>query len=397
MSETLEQQLDEWFPRMIEWRRHLHRNPELSYRETETSRMVAEVLRKLGLETETGIGGHGVTGLIDSGKPGPTIALRADMDALPIRDGKSCDYASQVDGVMHACGHDAHTSVLLAAAGILKERKEHWSGKIKLIFQPAEEMSPGGAQPMIRDGVLTGVDAIYGIHLWTPYPAGSISTRPGPFMAAADEFTITIKGKGGHGGLPHETVDSLVVGAHLAVNLQAIVSRNLDPTEPGVVSIGSIQAGTSFNVIADLCTLNGTVRTFNVEVRDYIRQRLKEITRHTCAMFGAEGEVEYKLGYPPVINHERETQRVWKAAEAHADGEVFTSPLIMAAEDFAYYLQKVPGCFLFVGAGNPEKGIVHPHHHPKFDIDESCMRTAARLFVRLAEGYTDLPVRQPGE
>ncbi|UQZ87226.1 N-acyl-L-amino acid amidohydrolase [Paenibacillus konkukensis] len=380
--EHLLQKVDLLYPEMVGWRRYLHQHPELSYQETETAAYVARHLREWGLDVETGVGGGGVVGRLRGGAEGPTIALRADMDALPIQDEKTCEFASKVKGVMHACGHDAHTATLLGVAKIMAEHREEWKGNMVFLFQHAEELSPGGAHAMIEQGALEGVDFVYGIHLWTPFPVGTVYSKPGAMMAAADEFEITIKGKGGHGGLPHETIDSIAVASHLVVNLQTIVSRSVDPTQPCVVSVGSFHSGTGFNVIAEKAVLIGTVRTFDPELRMQVKERLETYVEQTCRMFGADHAVEYKLGYPPVVNDAGEVERFYRAGASVAP--VQTSPLIMAGEDFAYYLHHRKGCFMFVGAGNPELGITHPHHHPKFDIDESSMAIAAKLFISMA-------------
>lgn len=379
--EALLQAIDLQYPEMVVWRRYLHQHPELSYYEQQTAAYVAKHLRQWGLEVRTGVGGNGVTARLKGNGTGPTVALRADMDALPIQDQKSCEYASQVSGVMHACGHDAHTSTLLGVAKVLSEHKEQLNGDVVFIFQHAEEISPGGAHTMIADGALDGVDYIYGIHLWTPFPVGTACTKSGPLMAAADEFEIVVQGKGGHGGLPHETVDSIVIGSQVVSNLQTIVSRGVDPTLPCVVSVGSFHSGTSFNVIAEQATLIGTVRTFDSDLRMDVMRRMERIIEQTCSMYGASHSFDYKMGYPPVINDGEEAERFFRAGSKVL--QVNPSPLIMAGEDFAYYLQNRKGCFMFVGAGNVEQGIIHPHHHPKFDIDERAMREAARLFVSM--------------
>jgi amidohydrolase len=380
--------LDELYPDMQEWRRYLHQYPELSYMESETASFVADRLRAWGIEPSMNVGGHGVAADIEGGRPGPTVALRADMDALPIQDEKTCEYRSRIDGVMHACGHDGHTSTLLGIARTLQEHRGELPGRVRLIFQPAEEISPGGAQPMIEAGVLEGVDVIYGVHLWTPLPVGTFASRSGPFMAAADEFNIKIAGKGGHGGLPHETIDSVVIASHLVVNVQSIISRNVNPVEPAVISVGSIHAGKGFNVIAESAVLNGTVRSFSEDVRSQLHRRLSEVAEQTAAMFGATAVVETKWGYPVVANHPAEAERFFNVARRLFEPEnVIESPPIMAGEDFAYYLRRVPGVFMFVGAGNAEQGIVHPHHHPRFDIDENAMRHAGKLLLAMTWEY----------
>ncbi|WNR46551.1 M20 family metallopeptidase [Paenibacillus roseipurpureus] len=376
------------YEEMVGWRRYLHQNPELSYQEYDTAAFVAKHLESWGIEVRTSVGGNGVVGLLRGGEPGPTVALRADMDALPIQDEKSCSYTSTKKGIMHACGHDAHTSTLLGIAKVASVRRAELKGNLVFLFQHAEEISPGGADSMIKAGCLDEVDAVFGVHLWTPFPVGHVYTRPGAFMAAPDEFTIRIQGKGGHGGLPHQTIDSVYVASQLVVNLQSIVSRQVDPVDPCVVSVGSFHGGTSFNVIAETSVLNGTVRTFNPALRDDVRERMERIVKGTCEIAQATYEFEYKLGYPTVINDLKEAERFARVSTAMFGAEhVHESPLIMAGEDFAYYLQERPGCFIFVGAGNVESGIIYPHHHPRFDIDERSMLQAANLLLAMALDY----------
>lgn len=375
------------FPAMVERRRHLHRHPELSYQEKETSGFAAEKLRELGVETIVNVGGFGVVGKIRGGLPGKTVALRADMDALPIQDEKSCEYASEVPGVMHACGHDGHTAALLAVAEYFSRIRPQLRGEIRLLFQPAEETCPGGAKAMIEAGALDGVDVIYGVHLWTPIPVGTAASAAGPLMASTDEFFIEMQGLGGHGGMPHKTVDSVVAASALVLQLQSVVSRSVNPLDPAVVTIGSIQGGTAQNVIADRCKLAGTVRCFSEESRELIRERIHALAEGTAQAYGAKANVTYMMGYPSLVNDEKETRRFFAEAPGVFGLRAEKSPPIMPAEDFAYYLQKVPGCFMFVGAGNPEKEAVYPHHHPKFDIDEDAMLHAAGLLIAMAESY----------
>jgi amidohydrolase len=379
--DSLLQAIDLQLPQMVGWRRYLHQYPELSYHEFETAAFVANLLEQWGLEVRTHVGGNGVVARLKGSGNGPTVALRADMDALPIQDEKNCEYASTQKGIMHACGHDAHTSTLLGVAKVMSEHAEQLKGDVVFIFQHAEEQSPGGALSMIKDGALEGVEYVYGIHLWTPFPVGAAYSKPGPMMAAADEFIIVVKGKGGHGGLPHQTIDSVVVASQIVVNLQTIVSRSVNPIEPCVVSVGSFHSGSSFNVIAESAVLNGTVRTFDAGLRLEVKTRMERIVRQTCEMYGADHTFEYKMGYPPVVNDEVEAERFLRAGARVLP--VHVAPLIMAGEDFAYYLHDCKGCFMFVGAGNPEQGAIYPHHHPKFDIDESSMRDAARLFIAI--------------
>lgn len=381
--------LDKLFGAMVERRRHLHRHPELSFNEKETSTYVAGILKELGIEiTEIG-GGYGLVGRLRGALPGKTIALRADMDALPIQDEKECEYASQVPGVMHACGHDGHTSVLLAVAEYYSERLQELRGEIRLLFQPAEETCPGGAVDMIEAGALEGVDVIYGVHLWTPLPLGTAASVAGPMMASVDDFFIDIQGRGGHGGMPHKAVDSVVAGSSLVMQLQSVVSRSVDPLQPAVVTIGSIQGGTAQNVIADRCRLSGTARCFDESTRQVIRERIYALVEGITQSYGTEAHIHYITGYPSLVNDEAEFGRFNRSVGKVTGLKGETAVRIMPAEDFAYYLQHVPGCFVLVGAGNEEKGIIYPHHHPRFDIDEGAMLHAAALMVSMAETYQD--------
>lgn len=379
------ERLDEIYGELVSWRRHLHQHPELSFHEKKTALFVADKLRNWGFDVRENVGGGGVVARIKGEGSGPTVALRADIDALPIQDEKACEYASLVPGVMHACGHDGHTATLLGVAKVISERRAELPGEIVLLFQHAEEVSPGGAAPMIADGALEDVDAIYGVHLWSLLPYGTISSLEGPIMAATDELKIEIRGRGGHGGMPHQTIDAIAIGAHLVVNLQSIVSRNVDPTESCVISIGSIKAGTGFNVIAEKAFLSGTVRTFNREVQDLVRRRIEEVVAATCRMFQADYHLEYKQGYPAVVNDPREVSRFFTVGpQVVPESQVQEMPKVMVAEDFAYYLQQVPGCFMFVGAGNADQGIIYPHHHPKFDFDERAMLHSGKLLMAMA-------------
>ncbi|WP_411343090.1 M20 metallopeptidase family protein [Paenibacillus sp. WLX1005] len=377
---------EERLTEMVEWRRHLHRHPELSFHEYETMAFIADKLRSFGVETKEQVGDTGVLGVIRGTQPGKVVALRADMDALPIQDEKDCEYASTVQGVMHACGHDGHTSGLLEVARYFSQRREQLKGEIRFIFQPGEEVCPGGALKMIEAGVLDGVDVIYGVHLWTPIPYGQLASAPGPVMASTDEFFIDVIGKGGHGGMPHDTVDSLLVGAQLVVQLQSIVSRNVNPLHPAVLTVGTFNSGTAQNVIAEQSRITGTVRAFDEQTRMLIKRRIHEVAEQLCALNGAESKVEYLMGYPTLVNHEGATERFFRVARSiFAEEQVVQTPPMMPAEDFAYYVQQVPGCFIFVGAGNPETGAVYPHHHARFDIDERAMVNAAQILISLTE------------
>lgn len=377
------------FPQMVKWRREFHMHPELSFQELHTSARVAEILEQAGLEVRTGVGGRGVIGVLHgSGESFRTVALRADMDALPIQDEKTCAYRSTVPGVMHACGHDAHMAALLGVAVLLSRYRVEIPGRIVFLFQHAEEVLPGGAKRMIEDGALDGVDAVYGVHLWTPFPVGVVALNDNALMAGEDTFHIEVIGKGGHGGLPHETVDAITIAAHLVVNLQTIVSRQIDPLKAGVISIGHIQGGRASNVIAERCVLTGTVRTLDPAVREYVAARIGEVTEQTCRMYGASYGLDFEWGTPPLVNHTVEAHRMAEMARRIVgNAQVWEVPPVMAGEDFAYYLQQRPGAFCFVGAGNHERGIRHPHHHPLFDIDEEAMKVSAALLIHTALSY----------
>jgi len=391
LHERLLAELKELEPQIIRWRRHLHQHPELSFQEEKTPAMVAEILRELKLdEVRTGVGGRGVIGVLKGSRPGAVVALRADFDALPIQDQKEVPYKSTVPGVMHACGHDAHTSQLLGLVQVLAKHRDEFAGEIRFIFQHAEEESPGGAIQMTQDGAVDGVDAIFGVHLWSMLPVGQVFISPGPIMASIDDFVIEVKGRGGHGAIPDETIDSIVVGSQIVGALQTIASRNISPMESVVVTVGTFHGGDNNNVIADSCRLTGTVRTFLPEVRDRAQERLTEIAQGTATMMGASAKVNYIRDYPAVINSEKEAEVAREAALA-AFGEERVKPMkpLMGGEDFSYYLGKVPGAYLFVGAGNPEKLANYPHHHPRFDIDEDAMLIAGELLGRTALLYLE--------
>lgn len=372
---------------MVATRRHLHRHPELSYQEKETSDFVTDKLAGLGLEVIRSGSGYGVTGIIKGSLPGPCVVLRADMDALAIQDEKTSEYASSKPGVMHACGHDGHTAILLAVAAYYSERRDELRGELRFLFQPAEEVCPGGAVGMIAEGALRGADAIYGLHLWTPLPVGTAGSLAGPLMASADEFFIDLIGRGGHAGTPHVAVDSIAAASALVLQLHTIVSRSVNPLRPAVLNVGTIQGGTAQNIVAEQCRITGTVRAFDEESRLLIRRRIEEMAAAVAAAYGARAEVDYLMGYPPLVNDEAECRRFFRVAPA-ALGEnvsVVEMEKLMPAEDFAYYLNEIPGCFMFVGAGNPAKDAVYPHHHARFDFDETAMLDGARLLIAMAD------------
>lgn len=386
--EHLFSKLEELYPEMVEIRRYFHQYPELSFHEVRTPEKIAEYLTNLGIEVRTGVGGRGVVGYIRGQKPGKTVALRADFDALPIQDEKNVAYKSTVPGVMHACGHDAHTTILLHVANVLSSMKETLSGTVVLIHQFAEELTPGGAKPMIEDGCLDGVDAIFGTHIWSTIPVGQIGYRAGPIMAAADRFEIDIIGHGGHGAAPHETVDPIMIGTSVVQQFQQIISRRIDPVKPAVLTVASFNAGDAFNVIPNKAKITGTVRTFETSVQEEIINQIEKIISTTCEQAGATYTFHYAKGYPAVVNTTAETELLKKSAEKIVgEQQTFEIAPQMTGEDFAYYLQHVPGTFFFTGAGNTETGIIYPHHHAKFDLDESCMLIAAKVLLATTLDY----------
>ncbi|GAB6935189.1 N-acetyl amino acid acetylase SndC [Calditerricola yamamurae] len=376
--------LDRLFPDMVGWRRHFHMHPELSFQEVETPKRIAELQRSFGLAVREGVGGRGVVAVLEGASPGPTVALRADFDALPIQDEKEVPYRSRVPGVMHACGHDAHTAILLGVAKALCAVRDRLPGRVVFIHQFAEEVTPGGAKAMIEDGCLEGVDVIYGTHVWSGLPLGTIGYREGPMMAAADAFRIVVEGRGGHGAAPHETVDAIAIGAQLVSMLQQVVARRVDPVQPAVVTVGSFHAGSAFNVIAEQAELEGTARAFDEGVRTLLEREIERVVHGVCSAAGARYTYTYTRGYPALVNHERETRLLVDILSRIYDANRLVSmePL-MGGEDFAYYLQEVPGTFFFTGAGNPQVGAAYPHHHPRFDIDERAMAVAAKTLAAL--------------
>lgn len=371
--------LEGYYEEMVAIRRYLHQHPELSFKEYKTAAFIKSFYEELNIEVKGNIGGNGVVARVYGNRPGKTVAIRADFDALPIQDEKKVPYKSLVPGVMHACGHDGHTAVLLLLAKSLNELRDELAGEYIFIHQHAEEYSPGGAHSMIEAGCLDHVDVIFGTHLWAGEPTGKIQFRPGPIMAAADRFEIDIQGQGGHGAQPHKTKDAIVIASQLVINLQQIVSRRVNPIDSAVVTVGSFTAQNAFNVIADKAQLVGTVRTFNEEVRQFIESEIRRIVEGTCYLSGSTHEYRFERGYPAVVNHAKETEYLAQIAKLVPEIQIIeeTDPH-MGGEDFAYYLQKVPGTFFFTGAKPVDTNSAFPHHHPKFDIDEKAMLIAAK-------------------
>jgi amidohydrolase len=370
---------------VITWRRHLHQNPELSFHEEQTARFVRETLESIpGLEisrpTRTS-----VVARLRGARPGPVLAIRADMDGLPIQEENDFEFASARPGVMHACGHDAHTAILLATAKTLAGLRAELSGEVRFLFQHAEELFPGGAEEMIEADVMDGVDVVIGAHVWSPLEAGKIGIVYGPAMAAPDTFWITVHGKGGHAALPHQTVDPIAVGAQLVSSLQHIVSRSSDPLSTVVVSVTQFVAGTTHNVIPGSAEMQGTVRTFEPALRDRIPELMERTVKGITDAHGATYDFKYQHGYRVVVNDPRITGVLERTVrEVLGDSAVDLMKPNMGGEDFSAFQEKAPGCFFFIGAGNAGKGIVHPHHHPRFTVDEDALHVGVKVFVNAA-------------
>jgi amidohydrolase len=367
-------------------RRDLHMHPELAFEEHRTAGIVAERMRALGLEVHERIGQTGVVGLLDGAQPGPTIMLRADMDALPLTEENDVPYVSRNPGVTHACGHDAHVAMLLGAVEVVRERRGELCGRIAFVFQPAEE-GGGGALAMLEEGLIErfAIERAYGLHVTTIFPSGAFALRPGPLMAAVDSFDLVVEGVGGHGAMPQRAVDPVVVAADLVGGLQRIVSREIDPIEPAVITIGAINGGTTYNVIPPRVALKGTVRTFDQATRDTMEARIRRIAEHTCAAANATCSLAWHPSYPVTANDPHEAAFVRATLAAHFGAErVLESPPVMGSEDFSYFAQAVPACFWFLGAGDDEHRF--PNHHPAFDIDETALGAgiAAHVAVALA-------------
>ncbi|WP_373895646.1 M20 family metallopeptidase [Virgibacillus sp. CBA3643] len=386
MLKNIQQSIDNLYPEMVEIRRYLHQQPELSFQETETANYIANFYEKLGIPYQTKVGGNGIIATLKGGKPGKTVALRADFDALPIQDEKDVPYKSTVDGVMHACGHDGHTATLLTLAKVMKEYQEELPGTIEFLHQHAEEYAPGGAKPIVDSGAIDHVDAVFGTHLWATTPLGVLETSKDVFMAGADRFEIIIQGQGGHGAYPHETKDAIVLGSEVISQLQQVVSRRIDPLETAVVTVGIFEAGSAFNVIADQAKLVGTVRYLNSDIQEQVITEMEKVIKGICVTNDASYTFDYVKGYPPLVNHEKEAELVLEASkEVKEIQEAKEVVPVMGGEDFAYYTLKKPGAYFFTGAnldGNP-----YPHHHPKFDIDERALPIAAKTLIEAYYAY----------
>jgi amidohydrolase len=377
-------------PQLIQWRRQFHQYPELGFQEQLTAAKISQTLTDLGIDHQTGIAKTGIMAIIDSGRPGPVLAIRADMDALPVQEENEVDYRSCHPGKMHACGHDGHTAIVLGTAQYLAQHRDSFRGQIKIFFQPAEE-GPGGAKPMIEAGVLENpnVEAIVGLHLWNDLPVGTVGIKEGPVMAAVEHFECQLLGKGGHGAMPHQTVDTLVLSAQIVMAFQTVVARNIDPLQSAVVTVGELKAGSAFNVIADRAYFRGTVRYFDPKFAGYFSQRLETLVKGICQSHGAKYHWQYEEIYPPVVNHRRLVELVrGAAAEVMTNADALIPDYqTLAGEDMSFFLQAIPGCYFFLGSANANLGLNYPHHHPRFDFDESVLPVGVELFVRCVERF----------
>lgn len=386
--DSIFKEFDQSYEEVRAWRRYLHQHPERSFEEIHTAEYIEEKLKSFGLEVQKNIGGHGLLSTVEGKKSGKKIALRADFDALPIEDEKEVSYKSVNPGVMHACGHDGHTAALLGVAKVISRYKEQLKGSIVFVFQPAEETPPGGAKFMIEEGILSDVDYVFAAHLASDIPVGRVGVGEGYQMAAVDKFAIDIKGHGGHGARPHDTRDSLVIGTSVVEALQKIVSRQIDPLKSAVVTVGVFQAGNAFNVIPDTARIEGTVRTFDPEVRDKVEQEIRSILDGITSAFHATYELDYLRGYPALFNHKAETDLARDLfKEAFEEANVVEFSPGMGAEDFSYFLEAKPGTYFRVGSRNEDEITHFPHHHPRFDMDERALVNIEKAFAVIIKHY----------
>ena len=379
-------------PQLVAWRRDFHMHPELGFQEVRTAGIVADHLRSLGLEVTTGIGKTGVVAVVegdDAPAEAPTVMLRFDMDALPIMEENDAPYASQNPGVMHACGHDGHTAIGMGVATLLTQHRQGLAGRVKLVFQPAEE-GLGGARAMLADGVMHDPQpaAAFGLHLWSRLPLNQIVVQPGPLWAGADKIDLTVYGQGGHGAMPHETIDAIYVASQIVIAWQGIISRSIDPAEPAVITVGSFHAGTACNVIAGTAELACSIRSLTLAMRDFLVRRMHEVAEGVCAAHGATCELTFTSGVPPTINDPAGAALMQDVAGALVgEQQVAQITPMMVGEDMSEFLNRAPGCYVLVGAWDPDKPINSPHHSPTFDFDERMLATGAALLAATAVEY----------
>lgn len=383
-KEEIYQMMESVKKEVIGWRRHFHQNPELSFEEIETSQFIYDTLVSFGNMSVSRPTKTSVVARLIGTKPGKVVAIRADIDALPIQEENDLSYKSQNDGVMHACGHDGHAAVLLGVAKIMDHFKEEIRGEVRFIFQHAEEIPPGGAHEMVKAGVMEGVDQVYAIHIMTLAPVGKIDVAPGIASSGNDAFKLKIQGKGGHSSMPNETIDPIVIGSEIVSNLQHIVSRQINPYEKVVISVTKFHGGHAYNIIPDTVELEGSIRTFKPEIRKEIPILMERIIKGICEAHGAAYKFDYNYGYDMIKNNEELTGFVEETIiNTFGTGTLRKTEPMMGSEDFSAFTNKAPGCFVIVGAKNEEKGIVYPHHHPRFDIDEDSLNIGVEYFVNL--------------
>jgi len=374
---------------LVTWRRDFHMHPEMGFQEHRSAEIIADWLREQGYQVETGVANTGVVGLLTGQQDGPVVMARFDMDALPINEANETDYVSQNPGVMHACGHDGHMAIGLGVATLMAKRRHEVSGTLKLVFQPGEE-GMNGAEVMVKEGVLENPcpDVALITHLWNEKPVGRVDVTPGAVMAAAEKWFCTVRGKGGHGAMPHQTVDPVVAASHIVTVLQTIVSRNVSPLETAVVTVGTIEGGDAFNVIPGAVEMSGTIRTYNPEVRETVLRRVHEIFEHTAAAHNAEAELDIMPLSPAVINDADVTGVVHVAAGAVIGPEnVSSGERTMGSEDAAFFTREVPGCYFFTGSANAERGLDAPHHNPRFDFDEDALPIGVAVMMQAIAHY----------
>lgn len=385
-------------PQLVAWRRDFHMHPELGFQEVRTAGVVADHLRSLGLEIATGIGKTGVVALVEPDSlpaEAPTVMLRFDMDALPIEEENDAPYRSQTPGVMHACGHDGHTAIGMGVAQVLAQHRNELAGRVKLLFQPAEE-GLGGALAMIADGALDlpKPAASFGLHLWGRLPLDQIVVQPGPLMAGADKVTLVVEGVGGHGAMPHETIDAIAVASQIVVTWQTIVARNIDPMTPAVITVGSFHAGSAANVIAERAELACSIRSFELETRDFLVRRMREVADGVCAAHGARCQLSFTAGVLPTVNSEAGAGLMRSvAADLFGPEKLTAMKPMMVGEDMSEFLARAPGCFVLVGAADPDGPLNSPHHSPTFDFDERMLSTGVALLAGAAAMYLERATR----
>ncbi|GIW35275.1 M20 family metallopeptidase [Meiothermus sp.] len=368
---NIRETIAELTPSLIEMRRDFHRHPELGFQEVRTSTKLAEFLQRLGLEVTRGVAQTGVVASLKGAKPGKTVLVRADIDALPIHEDSGVPYSSQTPGVMHACGHDGHAAIAAHVAAVLARFKEQIVGEVRFAFQPAEEIV-SGARPMVEAGVLEGVDRVVGLHLYSLMPTGKVGVRPGPSMAAADAFTIHLRGKGAHAAMPHEGVDTVLIAAQIIVALQSLVSRETDPVNTSVVTIATVTAGEgAHNIIPETALLKGTLRTFDAQLREKLIRRIGELSQGIAAAMGGSAEVNWLPGSPAVVNDPEMVERFRQIArQVVGEAAVLEVPPVMGGDDMSEFLNRCPGVYFWLGAGDPDPSKNRPHHHPGFWIDD---------------------------